>query len=903
MDPRLRPPAGLPARPSARPSAGSSARLPVRLLGVAVAVALIVVPQAGGLPALADPAEPAPPAVRDFGNGPERNEVAAGTTGEASALRGAPAEERPYGWSHDRGYPRRTRLPLPAENPADASIKLGLVPYHGIAPKLNELQWRGDRVSAEIIGSSAQGRDLYLVTVTAPESAGQAREQARVRERIENDPAAAARDRKLARTYKAPIFINGNIHGNEWEGADAALRTIEQLATSTDPAVTDLLKRTRLYFNVTANPDGRVNNARQNGAGFDLNRDFVTASQPEVRAMRQIMIDTQPVAMLDLHGYVNGTLIEPTTPPHGANYEYDLFITNTYANGLGMEAAVNGLGYTPAKDGVEPAQIPFRDSAEGWDDWPPIFTPQYAPFHGAVAAHTVEIPLRVNGSVYDQTPAEELRRRSAINTDVAAAAIRATYGFVRSRHDRLIADQIEVFRRGAAGEAAKPVPLGIVPGFGPEDVYTTTFPRAYVIPAGSGQRSATAAARLVDHLIANDVRVERAKSSFRSGGRTYPAGSYVVDMRQPKRGLANVMLEPGADISPRVDAMYDISGWSHALLWGATVEPVSSLRASTVPVKAAAPTGSVPRTPGPLALRVGDAKEVRALNDLLAQGVAVTWNGGTAIVPASARQAARTVAERYGVAFTLAGGHLSTSSGASAGAQAGTPAGPAAGTPLGQVRIAAAASADELFTLRELGFPVTPVSTAVLNAGFDWSGTDVLYVSSGLSHAGLNPAARTALEAFLAGGGVITRGQTGARFNADAGLLTATTVPGRGDANGVVRTVSSGGPVGGGSPAHSFVYSPLWFTGLGPEVTVEQSYAADGPLVSGHWRPDGQGAGGPDAARGQAAVVSGRDERGAAVVLFGTEPMFRNHPKGLFAQVARALYWSSSVTGATVTTP
>lgn len=60
------------------------------------------------------------------------------------------------------------------------------------------------------------------------------------------------------------------------------------------------------------------------------------------------------------------------------------------------------------------------------------------------------------------------------------------------------------------------MPLGIVPGFGPEDVYTTTYPRAYVIPAGDRQRSATAAARLVDHLIANDVRVERAKRCGRS---------------------------------------------------------------------------------------------------------------------------------------------------------------------------------------------------------------------------------------------------------------------------------------------------------------------------------------------------------------------------------------------------
>ncbi|MFD1500597.1 M14 family zinc carboxypeptidase [Streptosporangium lutulentum] len=857
-------------------------------MSAAVSATLLIPPGA----AAADPTEPPQRTVRDFGNGPERNEEAAGVSEQAETSRtlaGKQSEQsEQYRFFHDRdrGYPRQTQLPVPAANPADASIKLGLVPYHGIAPKLNSLQKLSKRVSAEIIARSHQGRDLYLVTVTAPESRNETREQDRIRERIEEDSADAARDRKLPKQYKAPVFINNNIHGNEWEGTDAALQVIEQLATSTDPKVTDLLSRTRLYFNITANPDGRFNGVRANGAGFDMNRDFITASQPEVQAMRQVMIDTQPVAMIDLHGYVNGTLIEPTTPPHGGNYEYDLFIKNSYANGLGMEAAIKALGYTPEADGVLPPQIPFRDSTEGWDDWPPIFTPQYAPFQGAVASHTIEFPMRVNNADYTNQPVEELRRRSSINVAIAAAAMRATYGYVQAKHDQLIADQIEVFRRGAAGEQSKPVPLGIVPGFGPEDVYNTTYPRAYVIPAGGLQRSATAAARLVDHLIANDVKVEQAKRSFRLNGKTYPADSYIVDMHQPKRGLANVMLEAGADITPKVDSMYDISGWSHALLWGATVDSVTdgSLRIDAKPVKAAAPTGSVPKTSGPLALKVTDAKEVTALNDLLAQGVAVTWTGdGTPIIPATARKAAATVSDRYGVAFT--------------------PAGSASGVPLSQVRIAAAVSADELFTLREMGFAVTPVSTAVLNAGFDWSETDVLFVSSGLSYATLNPAAKAALDTFLTTGGVVTRGSTGATFNTAAGLLTATSVAGRSDANGVVRVVSSGGPVGGGSSGYSFVYSPRWFTGLGPEVKVEQSYATDGPLVSGHWRPNANGTGGQDAAKGQASVVSGRDERGAAVVLFGTEPMFRNHPKGLFPQVAKALYWSASVTGAAVTTP
>ncbi|MET9338112.1 M14 family zinc carboxypeptidase [Nonomuraea sp. NPDC003804] len=831
------------------------------------------------LPSGTAAADPTPP-VRDFGNGADRNEEAAGVgrsaAESAKTLRDV-APELTWRADHSRGYPRTNTLPIPPENPADASIKLGLVPHHAIAARLNRLQAVGDRVSAEVVGRSAGGREMYLVTVTAPESAAETRRQERLRRQI-------AEGRQVdARRYKAPVFVNGNIHGNEWEGTDANLRVIEELATSTEPRIKDLLERTRLYFNITANPDGRVLGQRPNADGFDLNRDFVTASQPETRAMRQIMIDNQPVVMIDLHGYVNGTLVEPTTPPHGANYEYDLFIKNAYANALGIEQAILALGYTPEKDGTFPPQIPFRDSAEGWDDWPPIFTPQYAPFHGAVASHTIEFPMRVNGSEYTNQPVAELRRRSRINVDIAAAAIRATYTFVQNNREKLVADQIEVFRRGAAGEPSRQVPLGIVPGFGPEDVYNTTYPRAYAIPA-----SGPSAARLVDHLIANDVRVDRALLSFRAGGRTYPAGTYVVDMRQPKRGLANVMLEAGADISGRVDAMYDISGWSHGLLWGATADPVADRRfhVASVPVKIASPTGDVPRGGGPLALRLDDAKAVRALNDLLGQGVAVTLAAdGSAIVPASARQAATTAADRYGVPFTRA-------------AQT-------TGTPLSSVRITAAASADELFTLREMGFAVTPVSTTVLNAGFDWSGTDVLYVSSGLSFPALNPQARAALEGFLAKGGVVTRGSTGANFNAAAGLLTVTAVAGRGDANGVVRMNAAGttgpGAVGAGSPAHSFVYSPRWFTALGPEVKVEQSYAADGPLVSGHWRANPDGGGGPEAARGQAAVVSGRDERGAAVVLFGTEPMFRNHPKGLFPQVARALFWTSA--SAKVLTP
>ncbi|MFG2497230.1 M14 family zinc carboxypeptidase [Streptomyces sp. NPDC048441] len=776
----------------------------------------------------------------------------------------------------NRGYPREQKLTPPPANPADKSIKLGLAPYHSLAPTLNDIQGIGDRVSVEIAGRSAGGHQLYLVTVTAPESAKETARQERMRELIEHAPGAAAKDPAVKSSYKTPVFVNNNIHGNEWEGTDAALKLITKLAKAKDGDTGDLLAHNRLYFNVTANPDGRIAGTRENANGFDLNRDFITASQPEVRAMRQIAIDKQPAVMIDLHGYVNGTLIEPTTPPHGENYEYDLFLKNSYANALGMEAAVNGLGYTPEKDGVEPAVIPFRDQEEGWDDWPPIFTPQYMPFHGAVAAHTIEFPMTVNNDEYDDLPVAELRRRSAINVDIAGAAMSATLKYTQEHRTSVIADQIEMFRRGTAG--AKQVPVSPetvpgVPGIGPEDVYTTDFPRAYVIPRGKGQRSAAAASRLVGHLLDNDVEVRRATRDFRLGKTSYAKGSYVIDMRQAKRGIANVMLADGRDISDKVSTMYDISGWSLGRLWGATVDSVKESSPAGVRshvVDAASRVGYVaPR--GDLRLRLDDAREVAALNWVLEKGVSVRRaDDGSVILPSEARGAAVVAARKYDVAFeaTRAKG----------------------GAVVHRTRVAAAATPGELFALREMNFDVVPVSTAALNAGFDWkkSGADVLFVSAGLSYGELNSGARGGLDEFLAGGGgLVGRGAEGAALNSDAKLLSVAAVAGNGDANGVVRVVNSGGPVTGGAIAHSFVYAPMWFTKLGSGVRIEQSYGAGNPLLSGHWRPV-DGAGGPSDAAGQASVVSGA-AAGARVVLFGTEPLFRDHPKGVFPQVGRAL--------------
>ena len=103
----------------------------------------------------------------------------------------------------------------------------------------------------------------------------------------------------------------------------------------------------------------------------------------------------------------------------------------------------------------------------------------------------------------------------------------------------------------------------------------TEYPKAYIIPVGSDlQRSDAEANRMAQWVLDNGILLRRATADFTWNGTTYPAGSYVVLMNQPLRGLAFTALGPGLDYSFRINQLYaPPGGWSHGLMWGAdTVE-------------------------------------------------------------------------------------------------------------------------------------------------------------------------------------------------------------------------------------------------------------------------------------------------------------------------------------------
>jgi hypothetical protein len=271
------------------------------------------------------------------------------------------------------------------------------------------------------------------------------------------------------------------------------------------------------------------------------------------------------------------------------------------------------------------------------------------------------------------------------------------------------------------------------------------------------------------------------------------------------------------------------------------------------------------------ALELTDPTAVRAVNALLAQGVEVVRLADGRVAVAG---------DAYGDLAAVVG-----EEGLDVTALASAPEGEA----LTALRVAASIGLNEELTLGELGFDVTYLDDLAELSAADY---DVLAFSTGPAWEDLAPEAQAAVTAFLSeGGGLVAWSREGAAFNTAAGALDATfaltdisATP-----NGVgTVTHATGSPVvaGYGAVDSTFVFDPLWFPAVGAGVRVDERYGDGDFFFAGHWI-------GQEEAAGQPSIVSGDTAQGGRAVLFGTDPLFRDHPKKLYGQMAQALHWSA----------
>jgi hypothetical protein len=744
-----------------------------------------------------------------------------------------------------------------AENP---SPYYDSILYSEIAPKLREIEKNSNRVKVEVVGQSAGGRDLYFVTLSAPEAMGRLGRYKAIAQTMLKDPEKAQAMIEKFGDFKVPVFINGSIHGGEYPGTDAAIRLIETLAYEDSEEVRAILDNVILLVNVVQNPDGRVLGTRANSVGVDLNRDFFTQSQPEAQITAGLLAEWSPMVVLDLHGFVNPMLIEPCTPPHNPNYEYDLYIKWALAQAEAMEAELF------AKTGFA-AQIPYRDFALGWDDWAPSYMPVFASYHGSYG-HTLETPYRDERGV-----------------DAHYHAVWGALKFVAENRQEMIHDQVEIYRRGYLDLEQQPVPPELLPVWEQfPELMLQDFPAAYVIPAGTPlQPSAHQPYRLIEFLLHNGVEVDKASQAFSLDGVMYPAGSYVIWMNQPKRALANVFLEDGLDLSG-VEGLFFYSppaAWSNPLLWDVT----RAIMEETIPLQTTAVskadvlkgTTESGRAAAYAYLPTSNAA-VKATNALIAQGVAVgrletpfedagrSFGAGAIVLPGDSALA-RKVANEYGLdIFAL----KSVPDGA---------------VPLKEQRIALFADVGTRLALDLLGFEYDEVSRNAINAG-TLADYDV-FINLGLRWGDIDDAGKASFTEWYAGGGnyiaLPDRGRA-IDFAISAGI--ADVAYGYIDGNGIVALdYDTDDPIAAGylEDGHAFVYRSVWFTDW-DDLEVSARVSEGDFFKSGYW-PGWQTSG----AEGMPIVVHGSDGM-SDFTLIGVDATFRGHPEGSFRLIGNAIY-------------
>ena len=263
-----------------------------------------------GLMAMAEPLfaqspSPAPPRPTEVPGLAYTNEFFPGTTYRA----GVPRQEQVIGF----GCGQRAATA--------AQIEQCLIAWTNAAP---------DRLRLVEYARSHEGRPLYYLIITAPHNQGRLKEIQDGYAKL-GDPRRLAEGEagRLMNTLPAVGWLGFNIHGDETEGADAALALLYHLTAAQDAAVDQLLEEVVILLDPLMNPDGRdrfvkmIAEARgaspnvddqsllhtgywPRGRGnhylFDLNRDSIYGVHPETRGRLRELVRWNPLLQVDIHG-------------------------------------------------------------------------------------------------------------------------------------------------------------------------------------------------------------------------------------------------------------------------------------------------------------------------------------------------------------------------------------------------------------------------------------------------------------------------------------------------------------------------------------------------------------------------------------------------------------------------
>ena len=197
-----------------------------------------------------------------------------------------------------------------------------LANYTQFTEYVKKVDAASDRVTTQVIGKTAEGRDQLMAIITSPANHKLLAKYQGISQKLAHaEGLTDAQAHALAAEGKAVVWIDGGLHATEVLGAAQLAETIYQLASRTDAETMNILNNV-IVLAVHANPDGMelvsnwymkepdekkrnsndIPRLYQKYIGHDNNRDFYMANQPETQNMlRQLFVEWFPQIMYNHH--------------------------------------------------------------------------------------------------------------------------------------------------------------------------------------------------------------------------------------------------------------------------------------------------------------------------------------------------------------------------------------------------------------------------------------------------------------------------------------------------------------------------------------------------------------------------------------------------------------------------
>jgi hypothetical protein len=849
-----------------------------------------------------------------------------------------------------------------------------LATYTQLAAYWRQLDRESDRMVVEEIGQTSEGRPHLMAIVTSPANHARLAHYQSIAQRLAfAEGVTEDQARALAQEGKAVVWIDGGLHANETLGAQQLGEMVYQMVSRTDPETMRLLDEVIILF-VHANPDGhelvagwymrnQVPTARTVAGlprlyhqyiGHDNNRDFFASTQRETENINRTLYHEWMPQLLYNHHQSGpaGTVLWSSPQRDPYNYNLDPLLI------LGLQALGTHLHQRLASEGKPGATMAAGGPYDGWWNGGIRNTGN---FHNIIAILTETIgnptPMRIPLVMARQLPSRDQPNPIAPqpwhfrqSVDYSIAMNRAVLDYAARNREHLL---FNIFRMGknsidrGSRDSWTPSPTRYqavaekmgAPGAGPGGVNAPGAaereaaawaelrrlehrdPRGFIIP--SDQPDFLTAVKFINALREVNVRVERATRAFDVGGKTYPAGSFVVmadqafrphviDMFEPQ-DHPNVFPVPGGPPTPP----YDNAGWTLAYQMGIVfdriLEPFTGPFERVTEWNVAPPPGRVSAASGAKGFSISRATNdaVRAVNRLLENGETITMDQSAFYIAAGTATAGRlrAIATELGVNVESA------------------PA-PSTASPLRQPRVGLwdryGGSMEAGWTrwiLEQFEFPFERVFAQRLDAGNLNADFDVLVFVDGAipatstpaptdppnvpaefqSHLGRVTIERTMapLRAFVEGGGTIVAiGNSAANLARHFKLPVENHLTEDGTPlprakffvpGSVLSTaVDISHPLAAGMRARTDVFfdnSPVFRVQANPAIRAIARFETAAPLRSG-W------AWGQQSLNDGVAALEARLGKGR-VILYGPEILQRAQPHGTFKLLFNALYAST----------